>query len=50
MDFKTSVEISILMKNIKVLDKNDISNYIIASYDIESVIVLTEISHLLLKI
>ena len=35
MDFKSSIEIICISKNIEVLDKNDISNYIIASYDIE---------------
>jgi len=35
MSFKASLEITCISKNIKSLDKNDISNYIIASYDIE---------------
>ena len=35
MDFKSSIEIICISKNIEVLDKNNISNYIIASYDIE---------------
>jgi DNA polymerase elongation subunit (family B) len=35
MSFKASLEMTCISKNIIPLDKNDISNYIIASYDIE---------------
>ena len=35
MSFKASLEITCVSKNIKPIDKSDISNYIIASYDIE---------------
>jgi len=35
MNFKANIEMNCISKNIKFLDKYDISNYIIASYDIE---------------